>query len=439
MGWTLFLILAGVCIVVALGLLFLVLFEPAAPYEVSERPAVAMDSDEFACLLGTIADAEVRRGSRVEVLTNGDVFYDRMLADIRAARHTINEENYIFDPAGHIGRRFVEALTERARAGVKVRLVLDAIGSFSAKDAYFKDLRAAGGQVVFYHPFRWYTLRHLNNRTHRNLLVIDGRMGYTAGAGVRDWWLGGEKGKPQWRDSAFRVEGSLVTGLQTAFLENWIDAAGQVLTGPDDFPACQRPTSEESNGGSGGNGGSVTGLVVVSNAEAGGVTRARVLFQTLLACAGESVRITTPYFVPGKTLRRELVRAVGRGVKVTLLTPGPQTDQMLTYRSGRRRYGELLKGGVEVYEYQPAMIHAKAMVVDGVWSVVGTANYDPRSFGINDEVNLAAQDRALAARLAEDFERDLSRSKRITYEDWRRRPLRQRVVEWAGWVLERHQ
>lgn len=445
MGWIFFLILAGLCIVVALGLLFLVLFEPAPPYEVAPRLNLPLDSEEFACLLGKLTDAEVHHGNRIEVLCNGDVFYERMLADIGTARQSIDEEHYIFNGPSQIARRFLDAWTERAKAGVKVSLTFDAIGSFSTKEKMLAGLRAAGGRVAWYHPFRWYTVRHLNNRTHRNVLVVDGKVGYTGGAGVRDWWLGGQDGKPQWRDTVFRIEGPLVTGLQTAFLENWIDAAGQILVGPEYFPHCfeERGGGAETDAtdqrGDTSSGRGCTGMVVISNAEGAGVTRARILFQTLLACAKESVQITTPYFVPDKPARQELTKCVGRGVKVTLLAPGRHTDQVLTYRSGRRRYGEMLKAGIEVYEYQPSMIHAKVMVIDGVWSVFGTTNYDSRSFAINDEINVAAQDRGLAARLREEFERDLQVSKQMTYEDWRRRPLRQRVIEWAGLLLERHQ
>jgi cardiolipin synthase A/B len=454
MGWILFLILAGLCIVVALGLLFLVLFEPAPPYDVSPRPQAPLDSHEFALLLGKLTDAEVYYDSRVEVLCNGDAFYERMLADIRSARHSVNEEHYIFNGRSRVAQRFLDVWTERAKAGARVNLTFDAIGSFSTKADMLDGLRAAGGRVAWYHPFRWYTIRHLNNRTHRNVLVVDGRVGYTGGAGVRDWWLGGEGGKPQWRDTMFRVEGPLVTGLQSAFLENWIDAAGQILADRGYFPYCAdgadgADAADAADGGGGRRESApaaegaaepgCTGMVVISNAEGSGVTRARILFQTLLACARESVLITTPYFVPDKPARQELMRCVERGVKVTLLAPGRHTDQVLTYRSGRRRYGQLLKAGVEVYEYQPAMIHAKTMVIDGVWSVFGTTNYDSRSFAINDEINVAAQDRGLAARLRGQFEQDLAASKRMTYADWRRRPLRQRVIEWAGLLLERHQ
>jgi cardiolipin synthase len=428
-----FLYFAIPALVIVAVLLLLVLFEPGLDYRV-EPPPHPLDSDEFLCLVGALSDAQVRRDSRAEVLTNGSTFYEAQLDAIRAARQSINLEAYIFRK-DRIGKRFVDALTERARAGVKVNLVLDAIGSFTTWNSTFADLRAAGGRVCWYQPIRWYTLKRFNNRTHRELLIVDGEVGFIGGAGIGDVWSGGERGEPAWRDTVVRVTGDLVVGLQTTFAENWIEAADEILTGDEYFPSC--PQKMESDGQTSPD--EAAGLVVISAPSAGRSTRARVLFQTLLSSAKQTIHITSPYFLPDVSVRRELVKAMERGVSVKVIAPGEHADHMMTRRASRRRYGDLLKGGAEIYEYQPAMIHAKILIVDGAWAVVGSTNFDNRSFGINDEVNLAARCTPLARRLNEDFLRDLQQSHRVTWEEWNRRPMTERVVETLGRVIERQQ
>ncbi|HEX8912973.1 MAG TPA: phospholipase D-like domain-containing protein [Humisphaera sp.] len=415
--------------VVAL-LLVLLLFEPGLAYKAT-APDVPVDSDAFLCVLGALVDAEVHDYERVEVPTNGDVFYEAELAAIRAATSTVHMERYIF-AKGDVAKRYVDALAERARAGVRVKLVLDYIGSFSTWDAYLEPLRAAGGQVCWYQPVSLANAKRFNNRTHRELLVVDGKVGFVGGAGVADWWFRGEPKKPQWRDTMFRLEGDILLGLQTTFAENWLESSGEILPGDaDHFPACRGDGWATDRKGE-------SGLVVISSPGAGRATRARILFQVLLASATRTIDITTPYFLPDRSAIREMVRAVKeRGVRVRILVPGEHADHLMTRRAGRRRYGPLLEAGAEIHEYGPSMIHAKILVVDGVWCVFGTANFDNRSFGLNDEVNVAINDRELAERLAADHAADLSRSHRVTLEEWRRRPLTERVVEWASRVLER--
>jgi cardiolipin synthase len=282
-------------------------------------------------------------------------------------------------------------------------------------------------------------------------LIVDGCVGFIGGAGIADLWWKGEKGQPRWRDTVARVEGSLVVGLQTTFVENWLEAAGEILSGDEYFPdelwpdgrhephsASDRGSGEEEQEGDGKE--IHAGLVVNSAPSAGRSTRARVLYQTLLASARKSVRINSPYFLPDRSTRNELIRAVKeRGVDVRVVTPGPHADHALTRSSGRARFGELLQAGVRIAEYQPAMIHAKVLIIDGVWSVVGSTNFDNRSFEVNDEVNLAAADRGLAERLNQDFESDWRESREITYEQWKRRPLTERLRELLGRLIERQQ
>jgi cardiolipin synthase len=411
-------------------LLFLVLFEPGLKYEVT-APPYPLESNEFLRLLGALADAQVHDQSRVEVLTNGDQYFPAELEAIRNAKECITIEAYILYE-GEISRMFLEALAERARAGVKVKMVIDSIGSFSTKNRYFDELRAAGGRVEWYQPLRWWNFKRFNNRTHREVIVIDGKVAFTGGSGIADAWWKGVKGEPRWRETMVKVQGDLVMGLQTTFAENWLEASGEILVGHDYFPAGdieQEDVPEHTS----------AGLCVISSPQAGRSTRARVLFQVLLASAKKEILITSPYFLPDPSARQEMIKAVQRGVDVRVITPGDHADHLLTRRSSRSRYGDLLRAGVRISEYQPAMIHAKVLLIDGVWSVVGSTNFDNRSFGINDEVNLAVRDPKLAARLEEDFARDWAQSKPVTLEEWERRPMSERVVELLGRVIERQQ
>ena len=422
-----FLVVAIIAIAAQSLLLFLALFEPGLDYKIAADPDAPLDADEFRRTLEALTDAQVSRGNRVEVFTNGESYYAAELEAIRAARASINLEAYIFQ-RGRVADEFVAALTERARAGVKVNLTLDALGSFTSWDSYFKELRAAGGRVVWYQPLRWYTLPRINNRTHRELIVIDGRTGFIGGSGVADHWRYPRKGHPPWRDTMFRVEGEAVANLQATFAENWLEASGEILTGREYFPEPEPVAAD------------VPALVVNSSPSLGRSTRARILFQMLLAAARESVLITTPYFLPDRSARAELVRAIReRGVEIKIIVPGMQSDHALTRSSSRRLYGDLLRAGAQIYEYQPTMIHAKTLVVDGLWSVVGTTNFDNRSFGLNDEVNLVVRDEELAARIAADFQRDLVAARAFSLRDWQRRSVFARAYELFGWLLERQQ
>jgi cardiolipin synthase len=223
------------------------------------------------------------------------------------------------------------------------------------------------------------------------------------------------------------VQGDAVRGIQGAFVENWLEASGEILDGRDYFPALSS------------NPGSTTALVISGSPSSGGSTRSRVLFQTLIAAAQKSVYITTPYFLPDRSMRDELVRAKKRGVMVSIVVPGKRNDHALTRSSGRRAYGDLLKAGAAVYEYEPAMIHAKIAIIDGTWSVAGSTNIDNRSFGINDEINLAVLDSSVAMKLAMNFQEDISHSTRVTLDRWEKRSLFERLLEWIGWVVERQQ
>ena len=410
---------------VTCGLLLLVLFEPGLAYHV-EAPVTSSSSSAFLRLLAGVTGSAVERAQTVEVLTNGEVFYEAELAAIRAARKSVHIVAFIFHP-GEIGDRFLAALTERAQAGATVRVLVDAIGSFPTPDRYFATLRAAGGIVAWYQPVRWYTLKRFNNRTHREIIVVDAETGFVGGAGIASHWFAGNRRQRPWRDTMLRVTGGIVSGLQTAFAENWLEATGEILMDPELFPAIRSPAE------------GTAGFVAIGTPSPARSSPARVLFQALLAAARETIDVNSPYFLPDRSARRELIAAVARGVRVRVITPGRFNNHPVARLASRRRYGELLEAGVEIHEFQPGMIHAKIFVMDGLWSVVGSTNFDSRSFDLNDEVNLAIMDRALAARLHIDFERDRASSERVTLTDWRERGLGERALAMLGRILERQE
>jgi cardiolipin synthase len=267
----------------------------------------------------------------------------------------------------------------------------------------------------------------MNHRSHLEILVVDGQVGLVGGPGIADYWLKPGRRRDAWRDSMFRITGAAVTGLQAAFAENWLESRGQLLAGSKHYPLS-------------GESGESPALVVNTSPTRGGSARARMLFQILIHSAKERIEIATPYFLPDAAARRELRRAMEeRGVEVRVLVPGRHSVPFFTRRCSRRRYGDLLAAGARIFEYQPAMMHVKMLVVDGCWSVVGSTNFDPRSFGINDELNVAILDRTVAKRLREDFQKDLESSEEAGYETWRRRPYWERATELLSAIFERQQ
>jgi cardiolipin synthase len=418
-------IVALVSILAVSAWLVAALFAPGLRYTLASLPQASPESEDFLNELAPLVNSKITRGNQIQILANGETFYDAEFSALQLAQQSIDIEAYIFHK-GEVTRRLLEVLAERARNAVKVRLVLDSLGSVSMPKKTFKPLIAAGGRVEWYHPLRWNNWFLSNNRTHRELTIIDGSVAFVGGAGFADWWRFSKNGKPRWRDTLFRVQGEAVPSLQSVFVENWLEASGEILYGADYFP----PQTHSGN---------TPALVIASTPSSGGSTRSRILFQTLLAAAKKSICITTPYFLPDRSMRQEMAHALGRGVRVRILVPGKHTDHYLTRSSGRSVYGDLLKAGAEIYEYQASMIHAKIMLIDEAWTVIGSTNLDNRSFGINDEVNVAALDRQLASTLTREFEQDLAQSHRVTLETWNDRPIYERVAEWIGWVVARQQ
>jgi cardiolipin synthase A/B len=419
-------VIAIIAIILQSLIFFLALFGPRLRYRILSPASTPTDSKQFFEVLERVANAAMTQAKEIEALTNGNCYYEAELKAIREAKKSINIEAYIFQ-RGEIAKRFVEALTERAKAGVCVKIVLDALGCLTTTEAYLKPLLEAGGKVGWYHPFRWYKVPRINNRTHREIIVIDGETGFIGGSGVADHWWKGKGKDPPWRDTMFRVTGEAVCGLQTVFAENWLDVSGEILNGEDYYPSRSAK-------------GIIPVMVLSSTPSVNESTRARILYQTLLASAQKSIFITTPYFLPDRGVREEMIKAIReRDVEIKVIAPGKKTDHLLTRRSSRRLFGDLLKAGAKIYEYKPSMIHAKIMIIDHVWSIVGSTNFDSRSFVLNDESNLVVFDETVAERLSKDFAADLANCQDITYEKWQKRPIYEKVQEWFGWVLERQQ
>ena len=412
---------AGGVFLVWLVLVFL--FTPAINYHLARRTSV--HDEDFLYTIQSTCQASLHHGNRVTLLTDGPEFYPAMLEAIRGAKRSINMECYIFQ-TGKIGDQFIDALSERARNGVNVTVTVDAIGSFSLWGRQVARLRGAGVRLVSYQALRWHSLHRINNRTHRELVVVDGSIAFVGGAGIADWWAypSGGRSRP-WRDTMARIEGPVVAAVQGVAAENWLECCGEILTGRDYFPDLKAV-------------GETTAFVVKSS-PADRATASRVTFQLLTEGADHAVRISTPYFLPDRAFRRAFVAMAERGVKISVIVPGRHTDQRWVRLASRRMWGELLKAGVRIFEYQPAMMHAKMLVVDELWSVLGTTNIDNRSFEHNDEVNVAMRDPAVAARLLQDYERDIADSVEVTLDRWQRRPLWEKIVGPFVWILERQQ
>jgi cardiolipin synthase len=374
----------------------------------------AVGSPPFFRSLGVLLGPQTLDGNRVVGQQNGDEIVPAMLAAIREARRTITFETYIYW-SGEVGQEFADALSERASAGVRVHVLLDWVGSQRIEQSLLAAMRDAGVEIELYRPLHWYHLARLNNRTHRKLLVVDGRVGFTGGVGIADKWDGRAQDPDHWRDSHYRAEGPVVAQMQATFADNWSKARGVLLHGDDYFPAV------EASGG-------MRAQMFASSPE-GGADSMQLMYLISIASAARSIALASAYFVPDQLTTDALVDARKRGVRVRILVPGPVIDTDVVRRASRAGWEPLLAAGVEIHEYQPTMFHCKVMIVDEQLVSVGSTNFDVRSFRLNDEANLNVYDAAFARRQLEVFERDLERSRRVTLEDWRARPFREKLVE----------
>jgi cardiolipin synthase len=369
---------------------------------------------QFLRELGIMLGPAIVDGNQVVNLENGDRIFPAMLAAIRGAQASINFESYNYW-SGEIGRQFAQALEERARAGVPVNVLIDWAGSQQLDDELVEEMKSAGVEVRFYHPLRWYNLARMNNRTHRKLLVVDGRIGFTGGVGIADPWSGDAQDAAHWRDSHYRLEGPAVAQMQAAFLDNWIKTTGKVLQGPEYFPKLERV-------------GDALAQVFTSSPSGGGDSM-QLMYLLSITAAQRRIDLSAAYFVPDELTRRALRQALARGVTLRIIVPGANTDVEVARRASRAAWGELLQAGAQIYEYQPAMFHCKMMLVDSQLASVGSTNFDNRSFRLNDEANLNVYDAAFVREQEAVFEADLRKSKRISYEQWKHRPRLEQVME----------
>ncbi|TYT23635.1 cardiolipin synthase B [Luteimonas viscosa] len=374
----------------------------------------AVSDPQFRREMSVLLGPTVLPGNLVEDFQNGDEIFPAMLAAIAGARHTVTMETYIYW-SGEIGRQVAHALAASARRGVTVHLMLDWAGSVKMDAELLALIEDAGVRVERYRPLRWYNLRRLNNRTHRKLLVVDGRIGFTGGVGIADQWTGHAQDPDHWRETHFRIEGPVVAQLQAAFNDNWIKTTGELLNGEGYFPELERAGDMDAH------------LFIAS--PAGGSESMHLMYLTAIAAATISIDLCAAYFVPDELISDALLAARGRGVRVRVLLPGEHIDSETVRFSSKASWGPLLQGGVEIHEYRPTMTHVKLLVVDGELVSVGSTNFDMRSFRLNDEASLNVYDRGFAAKMTAVFERDLEQAKQYDYAMWSRRPLRDRFIE----------
>jgi cardiolipin synthase len=368
----------------------------------------------FLQTMHALTGTPMSEGNLVTILKNGIEIFPAMLAAIRDATRTINLEFYIYWD-GEIGRKFAEALAEKARAGVAVKVILDAVGSAQMSRSLVNFMARNGIDMEWYHPLRWYTISTLNHRTHRKLLIVDGRIGFSGGVGIADDWLGDADAPNHWRDTVARVEGPVVTQMQSAFMDNWVKSRGELLTGLDYFPPLA-PCGPH-----------LTQVLKSSPSE--GSSTVKLLYIISIVSAVKSIYISNAYFVPDADTTRALEAAVRRGVDVRVIVPGEFTDVPIVRQASRWHYELLLGRGIRIFEYQPTMMHAKTMVVDGAWTTIGSSNFDDRSFRLNDEVNINVYNDDVAAQMETMFHADLARCEEVKLRKWFRRGLLDRTKE----------
>lgn len=392
-------------------------------YEYIIRDMPAVSDPQFQRTMGNLLGPPIVGGNHTVTLLNGDEIFPAMLKAIAAAKHSITFETFVYW-RGTVGEMFSLALAERAKAGVCVHVLIDAVGSTKIDKDYIQQMQDAGVNVVLYHPLRWFDVGSavkLNNRTHRKLLIVDGEVGFTGGVGIADEWLGHAQDARHWRDTHYGVQGPVVAHMQAAFADNWMEVTGQVLHDERYFPALE-PVGEQA------------AQMFMSSSE-GGSESMHLMYAMSIAAARSHIRLATAYFVPDKLTIKLLLEARARGVKVQIIVPGPITDAEIVRKASKARWGDLLEAGVEIYEYKPTLYHCKLMIVDDLWTSIGSSNLDNRSFRLNDEANLNVLDADFAAEQARWFDDDLKRSRRITYEQWQQRPLHDKLMESVASLL----
>ncbi len=381
-------------------------------YTVDHRYAAT--DPQFVREMSVVLGPTVLEGNSVTALNNGDEIFPSMLEAIRSARKTITFETYIYW-SGEIGNEFADALAERAKNGVAVHMLVDWVGSAKMDEALLQKMKEAGVEIVRYRPLKWYNLGRMNNRTHRKLLVVDGKIGFTGGVGIADNWEGHAQDPDHWRDLHFRIEGPTVAQMQAAFNDNWIKTTGVILNGEDYFPELEPVGKKAAH--------------VFVASPAGGSESMHLMYLMAIAAAEQSIDLQAAYFVPDSLAIEALIAASKRGVRIRVIVPGEHIDSDVVSIASKSQWGELLQSGIEIYEYQPTMFHNKMLIVDTEMVSVGSTNFDMRSFQLNDEANLNIYDRPFAQEMTTRFESDLQATQQYTYEIWAARPLREKIME----------
>jgi cardiolipin synthase len=373
-----------------------------------------VEDPQFLRSMGQLLGSAIVPGNRVTAYQNGDQIFPPMLEAIHGARESVTFENYIFQE-GALGRQFTDAFCERARAGVKVHVLLDWLGTSKIDPQFLTDMKAAGVEVERFHPIQWYDMSRANNRTHRKLLVVDGRVGFIGGACIADAWLGDGTAPDQWRESHYRIEGPAVAQMQAVFIDNWMKIRAEVLLGPAYFPELTQLGHQRAQ--------------VFKSSRDEGSESVRLMYLLSIASATRTIRLQAGYFVPDDLAIETLVTARKRGVRVEIIVPGPHTDSEIVQSAGRSRWAALLDAGVLIYAYQPSLYHCKVLIVDEVWVSVGSTNFDNRSFRLNDEANLNIYDAGFAAEQVVAFESDKSVSRRMTLAEFKDRSMFRKVFD----------
>jgi cardiolipin synthase len=411
MLWTIAITAVATVLVVVLSLNFAV---PEKKLERKIEHRYAVSDPQFRREMGVMLGPAIVPGNRVADLENGDEIFPAMLAAIRGAQETVTFETYIYWE-GRVGKSFADALSERARAGVKVNVTIDWAGSITMDEDQLKEMEDAGVNVQRYRPLHWYNLSRLNNRTHRKLLVVDGKIGFTGGVGIGDPWQGNAQDPDHWRDMHFRIEGPVVAQFQAAFNDNWIKTTGEVLNGDAYFPSLQRAGDSDAH--------------LFISSPAGGSESMHLMYLMSIAASERTIDLQAAYFIPDELITKALVAARHRGVRIRVVVPGKNTDSDAARFASKAGWGPLLLAGVEIYEYEPTMFHNKMLIVDGELVSVGSTNFDLRSFRLNDEASLNVYDHAFAARMTAVFENDLKPARRYTYQTWQKRPMKEKLFE----------
>jgi cardiolipin synthase len=382
----------------------------------------SVEDEEFLATMAGATGVPFAPGNQLAILNNGDQFYPAMLEAIAGAELSITIEAYIYW-AGEIGKEFAQALAAKSKEGIKVKILLDAVGSSTIGTEILETLEAGGCQLAWYNPIRWYSLGRFNHRTHRKSLIIDGQIGFTGGAGIADHWKGHAEDPAHWRDVQIRLEGPGVTPLQTGFALNWLKTTGELLTGPLFYPPNLEPV------------GTLAVQTIMSSPEIGAST-VRTMYYVAIICARRSIYIANPYFVPDEAAIEALIEAKKRGVDVRVMVSGIRNDNWLARQNSVRLFGQLLEAGIDILEYNRTMLHHKTMVVDAVWATIGTTNFDNRSFAHNEENNVCWHDAAIASAMHETFLADLEGCEDVTLAAWQRRGVLRKAGELIAAFLQ---